>query len=104
MLCRKPYRHRKKSRPLGEGGIAVGDDGRGDFRARKLWSNRKLCHYAKGSPFGGAGAQRLRGFGPLKTKASATRFAGFLKRRLRMLFVLYVVNEKRPEVLRLQGV
>ena len=26
----------QKSRPLGEGGIAVGDDGRGDFRARKL--------------------------------------------------------------------
>ena len=32
----------------------------------RLWRNRKLYRYAKGSPFGGAGAQRLRGRGCLR--------------------------------------
>ena len=45
-----------KSRPLGEGGIAIGDDGRGIPGKYTLQFNRKLYRYAKGSPFGRAGA------------------------------------------------
>ena len=45
-----------KSRPLGEGGIAAGDDGRGTPGQAALCFSRKLSRYAKGSPFGRAGA------------------------------------------------
>ena len=44
-----------KSRPLGEGGIAVGDAGRGIPGKCTLQFNQKLSRYAKSSPFGGAG-------------------------------------------------
>ena len=44
-----------KSRPLGEGGIAVGDDGRGIPGKYTLQFNQKLSRHAKSSPFGGAG-------------------------------------------------
>ena len=45
-----------KSRPLGEGGIAVGDDGRGIPDKYTLQFNQKLSRHAKSSPFGRAGA------------------------------------------------
>ena len=47
-----------KSRPLGEGGIAVGDDGRGIPGKHTLHFSRKLYRYAKGSPFGRAGIEQ----------------------------------------------
>ena len=37
-----------KSRPLGEGGIAAGDDGRGTPGQAALCFSLKLCRYAKG--------------------------------------------------------
>ena len=43
------------SRPLGEGGIAVGDDGRGTPEQAALHLSRKLFRYAKGSLPEGAG-------------------------------------------------
>ena len=37
-----------KSRPLGEGGIAAGDDGRGTPGQAALCFSLELCRYAKG--------------------------------------------------------
>ena len=62
-----------KSRPLGEGGIAVGDDGRGHFRANKLCA---LPEGVKLPPSGELARERLRGFSILKeTSKSALRRA-----------------------------
>ena len=51
-----------KSRPLGEGGIAAGDDGRGTPGQAALCFSLKLCRYAKGPILEGA-VERMRDWG-----------------------------------------